>query len=72
MSKKKKSTEKRRLVEELHGPMRKNFPWKRVIVQEYDLWQTDIVKMHSYSQRLPYLSIIDVLSKHAWAAQEWK
>jgi len=34
------SIEKRRLVEELHAPARKNFPRRYVIVRGYDdLWQ---------------------------------
>jgi len=66
------SAEKRRLVEELHAPARKNFPRRRVIVRGYDdLWQADIVEMHPYSRfNKGYhyiLTVIDVLSKYAWA-----
>jgi len=66
------SAEKWRLVEELHAPMRKNFPRRHVIVRGYDdLWQADIVEMHSYSRfNKGYhyiLTVIDVLSKYAWA-----
>jgi len=66
------SVEKRRLVEELHAPARKNFPRRRVIVRGYDdLWQADIVEMHPYSRfNKGYhyiLTVIDVLSKYAWA-----
>jgi len=69
------SIEKRRLVEELHAPKRKNFPRKRVIIRRYDdLWQADIVEMHPYSRfNKGYhyiLIVIDVLSKYAWAAQD--
>jgi len=64
--------EKRRLVEELHAPARKNFPRRHVIVRGYDdLWQADIVEMHPYSRfNKGYhyiLTVIDVLSKYAWA-----
>lgn len=66
------SLEKLRLVEELHAPARRNFPRRRVIVRGYDdLWQADIVEMHPYSrfnEGYHYiLTIIDVLSKYAWA-----
>jgi len=64
------SAEKRRLVEELHAPARKNFSRRRVIVRGYDdLWQADIVEMHPYSRfNKVYhyiLTVIDVLSKYA-------
>ena len=43
------SSEKRRLVEKLHAPARRNFPRRRVIIRGYDdLWQADIVEMRSY------------------------
>jgi len=66
------SSEKRRLVEELHAPARRNFPRRRVIVWGYDdLWQADIVEMRPYSsfnRGYHYiLTVIDVLSKYAWA-----
>ena len=66
------SSEKRRLVEELHAPARRNFPRRRVIVRGYDdLWQADIVEMRPYSsfnRGYHYiLTVIDVLSKYAWA-----
>ena len=47
--KRKISSERRRLVEELHTPVRRNFPRRRVIVRGYDLWQADIVEMRPYS-----------------------
>jgi len=64
------SSEKRRLVEELHAPARRNFPRRRVIVRGYDdLWQADIVEMRAYSsfnRGYHYiLTVIDVLSKYA-------
>jgi len=66
------SVEKRRLVEELHAPDRKNFPRRHATVRGYDdLWQADIIEMHPYSRfNKGYhyiLIIIDVLSKYAWA-----
>ena len=66
------SSEKQRLVEELHASARRNFPRRRVIVRGYDdLWQADIVEMRPYSRfNKGYhyiLTVIDVLSKYAWA-----
>lgn len=66
------SSEKQRLVDELHAPARRNFPRRRVIVRGFDdLWQADIVEMHPYSRfnngHRYILTIIDVLSKYAWA-----
>jgi len=65
------SAEKQQLVEELHAPARKNFPRRHVIVRGYDdLWH-DIVEIHPYSRfNKGYhyiLTVIDVLSKYAWA-----
>ncbi|XP_077270172.1 uncharacterized protein LOC143901621 [Temnothorax americanus] len=67
-----KNIEKRRLVEELHAPARRNFLRRHVIVRENDdLWQADIVEMRPYSRfngGYHYiLTVIDVLSKYAWA-----
>jgi len=72
MMSEKKSSDKRRLVKELHAPARRNFPRRRVIVCGCDdLWQADLVDMRSYTRfNRGYhyiLTIIDVLSKHAWA-----
>ena len=71
-SKKVVSSERRRLVEELHAPARRNFPRRRVIVRGYDdLWQADIVEMRPYSSfnrgHHYILTVIDALSKYAWA-----
>ncbi|XP_018313460.1 uncharacterized protein [Mycetomoellerius zeteki] len=65
-------TEKRSLVDELHAATRRNFPRRRVIVYGYDdLWQADVVEMRPYkryNRGYHYiLTVIDVLSKHAWA-----
>ena len=66
------SAEKRRLVRELHAPARRNFPRRSVIVRGYDdLWQADVVEMRPYARqnkgRNYILTVIDVLSKYAWA-----
>ena len=66
------SSERRQLVEELHAPARRNFPRRRVIVRGYDdLWQADVVEMRPYSGfnrgHHYILTVIDVLSKYAWA-----
>ncbi|KYQ48390.1 hypothetical protein ALC60_12571, partial [Trachymyrmex zeteki] len=63
---------KRSLVDELHAATRRNFPRRRVIVYGYDdLWQADVVEMRPYkryNRGYHYiLTVIDVLSKHAWA-----
>ncbi|XP_024880929.1 uncharacterized protein LOC112460478 [Temnothorax curvispinosus] len=65
-----KNIEKRRLVDELRAPTRRNFPRRHVIVRGYDdLWQADIVEMCPYSRfngGYHYiLTVIDV--KYAWA-----
>lgn len=72
MRKKTLGSEKRQLVQELHAPARRNFPRRHVIVRGYDdLWQADVVEMRPYTRfNRGYhyiLTIIDVLSKHAWA-----
>ncbi|XP_029672381.1 uncharacterized protein LOC115241012 [Formica exsecta] len=63
------STEKRRLVEELHVPARRNFPRRRVAVRGYDdLWQADVVEMRPYARLNKdnnyILTVIDALSKY--------
>jgi len=68
----KESFEKWQLIEELHAPARKNFPRRHVIVYGYDdLWQADVVEMRPYARyNKSYnyiLTVIDVLSKYAWA-----
>jgi len=74
MSEKKKSTEKRQLVEELHTSVKKKkiSTKTRQLVYGYDdLWQADVVKMRSYTRfnkgYYYILTVIDVLSKYAWA-----
>jgi len=68
--KRKISPERRRIVEELHAPARRNFPRRRVIVRGYDdLWEVDIVEMRPYSGfnrgRYYIFIVIEVLSKYA-------
>jgi hypothetical protein len=70
--KEKKSLEKSILGNELHAPARRNFTRRPVVVKGYDdLWQADIDEMRPYAQSnngYKYiLTVIDVLSKHAWA-----
>ncbi|XP_029667280.1 uncharacterized protein LOC115237981 [Formica exsecta] len=67
-----KTSEKQLLVEELHAPARKNSPRRHIIVRGYDdLWQADVVEMRAYARfNKGYnyiLTVIDVLSKYAWA-----
>jgi len=66
------SHEKQQLVNELHTPARRNFARRHVIVRGYDdLWQADVVEMRPYTRvNRGYhyiLTVIDVLSKQAWA-----
>jgi len=69
--KRKISTERHRSVEELHALTRRNFPRRRLIVRGYDLWQADIIEMRPYlgfNRGHHYiLTVIDMLSKYAWA-----
>ncbi|KAL6438747.1 hypothetical protein ACFW04_004621 [Cataglyphis niger] len=66
-----KNIKKLQLVEELHAPARRNFPRRRVVRDYDDPWQADIVEMRPYSRfnkgHHYILTIIDVLSKYAWA-----
>lgn len=71
-SKKTISSERRGIVEELHASARRNFPRRRVIIKGFnDLWQADIVEMRPYSKynrgHNYILTVIDALSKYAWA-----
>lgn len=63
---------KQALVEELHRPVRRNYPRRRVIVRGLDeTWQADLVDMSAYARyNLGYkylLTVIDIFSKYAWA-----
>jgi len=64
-------SEKRLLVDELHAPARRNFARRHVTVHGYDLRQADVIEMRpctQFNRGYHYiLTVIDVLSKHAWA-----
>ena len=60
------------LANELHKPVRKNFPKRRVISNHVDdIWAADLVDMKYYSRSNKgykyILMIIDVFSKYGWA-----
>jgi hypothetical protein len=60
------------IVGELHKPARKNFTRRRFYTKGIDdVWQIDLVEMKPYSQNNTghkyILTVIDVLSKFAWA-----
>ena len=60
------------LANELHKPVRKNFPKRRVISNHVDdIWAADLVDMQYYSRSNKgykyILMIIDVFSKYGWA-----
>lgn len=62
---------KRDIINELHGPSRKNFLRRRVVTKGInDLWQADLVEMGAYaSSNNGYrylLTVIDTFSKFAW------
>ena len=63
---------KEKLVEELHKPARKNYARRKVIVRDIDeTWQADLVDLKMYSKTNRgytfLLTVIDVVSKYAWA-----
>ncbi|XP_053987956.1 uncharacterized protein LOC128881193 [Hylaeus volcanicus] len=75
-AKKTPSTKKRRFVEELHAPARRNFPRRRVIVPGYDdLWQADVVEMRPYARYnrgFHYiLTVTDVLMMKASVVEQF-
>jgi hypothetical protein len=60
------------LADELHKPIRKKFPKRRVIVYGIDeVWAIDLVDMKHFSRinkGYKYLlTVIDIFSKYAWA-----
>ena len=64
--------ERKRIVDELHKPYRKNYPRLKVVVRGIDeTWQADLVDMKKYSQVNRgftfLLTVIDIVSKYAWA-----
>ena len=59
------------LADELHKPIRKNFPRRRVFAKKAnDIWAADLVDMMSFSrQNKGYkylLTVIDIFSKYGW------
>ena len=63
---------KKALIEELHKPVRKNFPRRKVEMRGIDeTWQADLVDMQTYSRDNKgynfLLTVIDNVSKYAWA-----
>lgn len=63
---------KKALAEELHKPVRKNFPRRKVEIRGIDeTWQADLVDMQAYSKVNSghnfLLTVIDNFSKFAWA-----
>ena len=64
---------KKRIVEELHRPARKNYPRRRVLLKGIDdLWQADLLELQPYSRinggHRFILVVIDCLSKYVWVA----
>lgn len=64
--------EKRKLVKELHKPIRKNFKRRRTVIKGLDdLWQSDLGQMDmyaGYNKNFKYfLVVIDCFSKFVWA-----
>ena len=63
---------KEKVVKELHKPARKNYARRKVIVRDIDeTWQADLVDLKMYSKTNRgytfLLTVIDVVSKYAWA-----
>ena len=59
-------------VQELHKPLRKNFPRRKVAMQGIDeTCQADLVDMQAYSRENKgynfLLTVIDDVSKYVWA-----
>ena len=66
------SEDKKRIVDELHKPARRNYPRRKVDIRGLDeTWQADLVVMESYwriNKGYKYLlTVIDNYSKFAWA-----
>ena len=65
-------TERKKIVDELHKPYRRNYPRIKVIVRGIDeTWQADLVDMQKYATVNKgftfLLTVIDIVSKQAWA-----
>ena len=59
------------LADELHKPIIKNFPKRKVYVNGIDkIWAADLIEMQAFSEfnrRVRYLlTVIDVFSKYGW------
>ena len=66
------SREKVQLVNELHKPIRINFPRRKTIIKGLDdLWQADLAQMDRYAKENRgfkfILLVIDCFSKYVWA-----
>ena len=66
-----KKTGKKKLADELHTPIKRNFTRRRVIVNHIDkIWAADLVDMQKFSKwnrGYKYLMmVIDVFSKYGW------
>ena len=67
----KKKTGKKKLADELHKPIKRNFTRRRVIVNHIDeIWCSDLVEMQQFSKwNKGYrylLMVLDVFSKYGW------
>ncbi|KAE9523187.1 hypothetical protein AGLY_016420 [Aphis glycines] len=71
-NKKLNDTDKLLLAKELHKPVRKRFPKRRIITHGIDdLWAVDLVIMRNFSDEnegyCNIITVIDTFSKFAWA-----
>lgn len=65
------TTIKEEIVQELHRPIRKKYPRRRVIIKGLDdLWQADLIEMQLYTREnkgFRYIFVvIDCFSKYVW------
>ena len=63
---------KNKLADELHKPIKRKFPRRRVIVNGIDdTWSADLIDMKVFSKfnkGYQYLlNVIDIFSKYAWS-----
>lgn len=64
--------ERKKVVEELHAPARRNYMHRKFLIRGIDeTWQADLVIMDAYSNENKgykyLLTVIDTFSKYAWA-----
>lgn len=62
---------KRKIIEELHKPARRNFQRRRTVIKGFgDLWQIDLAEMQSFARENKgnryILVVIDCFSKYSW------